>query len=67
MTTLSLPTQGLSRWKQFQPFCPFSKEKWRQLVLEGKAPQPIKLGARCTMYRNEELHKFFESPLDYRA
>ena len=57
----SLPADGMSRWKQIQPFSPFSREKFRQLVIAGKAPQPVKFSERCTAYPNRELHRFFVS------
>lgn len=61
----SLPLDGMSRWSQIAPFSPFSREKFRQLVNEGKAPQPVKFSERCTAYQNRELHKFFADPLNY--
>jgi prophage regulatory protein len=63
----TLPADGMSRWNQFSQFAPFSREKFRQLVIAGKAPQPIKFSERCTAYSNRELHKFFADPLNYRA
>lgn len=63
----TLPTIGKSRFKQIQPFLPISREKFRQLVRQGKAPQPVYLGSRCAMYSNEELHKFLADPVNYRA
>jgi len=63
----SLPVDGLSRWRQFAPFSPFSREKFRQLVKVGKAPQPVRFSARCTAYSNKELHRFFADPLNYIA
>jgi len=66
-TKLNLPSDGMSRWNQIAPFSPFSREKFRQLVRAGKAPQPIKFSERCTAYSNRELHRFFQDPLNYRA
>lgn len=63
----TLPTIGKSRFKQIQPFLPISREKFRQLVRQGKAPQPVYLGSRCAMYSNAELHKFLADPVNYRA
>ena len=60
-----LPSDGMSRWLEFENFCPFSREKFRQLVRAGKAPQPVKFSERCTAYPNRELHKFFADPLNY--
>ena len=65
--TLTLPMIGLSRWTQIKPFIPFSKEKFRLLGLEKKAPQPIRMGIRCTFYSNQEIHRFLEDPLNYFA
>jgi hypothetical protein len=62
-----LPTEGMSRFSQFQKFLPFSKEKFRQLSKIGKAPKPIRMGVRCTFYQNQELHRFLSDPLNYRA
>jgi len=61
-----LPIDGMSRWSQFKIFSPISKEKFRQLAIEGKAPAPIRMGIRCTFYSNKELHKFLQDPLNYK-
>ncbi|QLI82952.1 transcriptional regulator [Chitinibacter fontanus] len=63
----SLPADGLSRWRQFAPFSPVSRERFRQLCKIGRAPQPIRLGIRCTMYSNRELHRWLADPINYRA
>lgn len=63
----TLPADGMSRFKQLEPFLPMSREKFRQLVKAGKAPQPVRFSERCTAYPNRELHKFFASPLTYSA
>ena len=61
----SLPVDGMSRWSQIAPFSPFSREKFRQLVLAGKAPPAHRLSERCTAYQNRELHRFFADPVNY--
>ena len=63
----AIPLDGMSRWNQIKRFSPFSREKFRQLVRAGKAPQPVKFSERCTAYSNKELHRFFNDPLNYRA
>lgn len=63
----SLPLDGLSRWSAIEAYVPFSREKFRQLVRAGKAPQPVLFSARCTAYRNRDLHRFFSDPLNYQA
>ena len=62
-----LPKDGMSRFKQFQTFLPVSRETWRKLVNAKKAPQPIRMGARCNLYKNSELHAFLNDPLNYKA
>ena len=66
-TPATLPTVGMSRWEQLRHFIPVSRETWRQLVLAGKAPQPIKLSERCTMYNNFEVHRWLVDPISYRS
>lgn len=61
-----LPDVGLSKWSQIQPFIPLCRESWRKLVLAGKAPQPIRLSPACTVYRNEDVHRWLADPLNYR-
>lgn len=63
----TLPADGMSRWNQIAPFSPMCREKFRQLVKAGKAPQPVRFSERCTAYSNRELHAFFADPLNYRA
>ncbi|AEJ01636.1 hypothetical protein Nit79A3_1831 [Nitrosomonas sp. Is79A3] len=66
-TPETLPATGKSRFSQFKKFLPISKEKFRQLSKEGKAPQPERMGIRCTFYCNKELHRFLADPINYRA
>jgi prophage regulatory protein len=63
--TETLPYIGMSRFSQFKRFLPLSKEKFRQLSKAGKAPQPLRMGVRLTMYSNAELHRFLSNPLEY--
>jgi prophage regulatory protein len=62
-----LPLTGKSRYQQFKKFSPVSKEKFRQLSKAGKAPQPERMGIRCTFYDNQELHRWLSDPVNYRA
>lgn len=63
----TLPATGKSRWSQAKKFIPVSREKFRQLSKEGKAPRPERLGIRCTFYDNQELHRWLADPLNYRV
>lgn len=63
----TLPLVGLSRWHQIAPFVGVSRETWRKRCLEGRAPQPIQLTMRCTVWRNEDVHRWLADPLTYRV
>ena len=62
----SLPLVGMSRWLQLQHIIPVSREKWRQLVNAGRAPAPVRISERCTMYPNAEVHRWLADPIAYR-
>lgn len=64
---LSLPTVGMSRWDTLRHFVPISRESWRKLVNAGRAPQPVKLSERCTMYSNAEVHRWLADPIAYKV
>jgi len=65
-TPENLPTVGFSRWNQLQHFIPVSRETWRKLVKEGRAPQPQRWTERCTVYSNEEVHRWMKDPAGYQ-
>ncbi|UTV54789.1 helix-turn-helix transcriptional regulator [Burkholderia arboris] len=63
----TLPAIGFSRWEQLRQFIPVSRETWRKLVREGRAPQPQRWTERCTVYSNEEVHRWMKDPVGYQA
>ncbi len=63
----SLPCDGLSRWRSLSSHIPFSRETFRKLVLAGKAPQPLKMGIRCTYWRNSDILEFLKDIPGYQA
>jgi prophage regulatory protein len=60
-----LPFTGKSRWSKIAKFSPVSRETFRKLSLQGKAPQPERLGTRCTYYDNSEVHRWLKDPANY--
>ncbi|PTB24511.1 transcriptional regulator [Paraburkholderia caribensis] len=46
---------------------PVSRETWRKLVREGRAPQGQRWTERCTVYSNEEVHRWMKDPAGYQA
>jgi prophage regulatory protein len=61
----TLPTVGMCRWDTLSHFVPISRESWRKLVDAGRAPTPVKLSERCTMYPNPEVHRWLAGPAGY--
>lgn len=62
-----LPFTGRSRWNQIAPFVGVCRETWRQLCAAGKAPPPIRLSERVTLWDNTSVHAWIKDPLNYRA
>lgn len=67
VTPATLPLTGKSRWSRISQFSPVSRETFRQLCKEGRAPQPERMGIRCTFYDNQELHRWLADPISYKA
>lgn len=67
ITPAMLPAVGFSRWSQLRQFVPVSRETWRKLVKDGRAPQPQRWTERCTVYSNEEVHRWMKDPAGYQA
>jgi prophage regulatory protein len=44
-----------------EPLIPVGKSTWWQGVKSGKFPQPVKLGARTTAWRVEDIRKLMDS------
>lgn len=63
----TLPAIGMCRWHTLCHFVPISRESWRKLVNAGRAPKPVKLSERCTMYPNAEVHRWLADPAGYQA
>lgn len=40
---------------------PVSKSTFWQGIKEGRYPQPVKLGKRCTAWRVEDIRRYIES------
>lgn len=66
-TDVVLPRIGLSRWRDIAPLVGVSREKFRRLGLEGKAPRTIQFTSKCAVYSNAEVLRWLEDPLGYRA
>lgn len=63
----TLPHTGYSRWVQLAPYMPFSRETWRLMVLDGRAPKAHYLTKRCKVWANADVHQWLADPVNYRV
>ena len=54
----------LLRLKQVLEIVPISKSTLWQWVKDGKFPSPTKLGARCTVWKAEDIQYFIDHASD---
>ena len=66
-TTTELPLKGLSRFEQIKPYIGMSRSSFLALVEQKKAPQPQRLSQRMSVYRNEDVHRFIQDPLNFKV
>lgn len=57
MTNRSDTTEQLIRLNQVLELIPVAKSTWWEGVRVGKYPKPVKLGARITCWRLEDIHE----------
>ena len=57
-----LSADGLSRWKDIEHLIPFSRETYRVRAKQGSVPQPIRLGPRISVYKNNEIIQWLSNP-----
>ena len=56
-----IPETGFLRLSQVLTVIPLGKTSWWEGVKSGRFPKPIKLSARCTAWRAEDIHKLIEN------
>lgn len=57
---LNTSKKVLLRLPQVLQRFPVCKSKWWAGVSKGEYPQPIRLGSRCTMWREEDIDQLIE-------
>lgn len=55
-----IPKTGFLRINQILALLPISASSWWAGVASGKYPKAIKLGARTTVWRAEDIHALIE-------
>ena len=53
---LSFPETGFVRLTQVLSVIPIGKTCWWEGVKTGRFPKPVKLSARCTAWKAEDIH-----------
>jgi predicted DNA-binding transcriptional regulator AlpA len=59
-----IPQTGFLRLSQVLSVIPLGKTSWWEGVKSGRFPKPIKLSARCTAWRAEDIHKLIKNLSD---
>lgn len=62
-----LPVTGFLRLPEVLRFYPVGKSTWWNGVREGRYPQPVKIGERCTAWRAEDIRALIESATSAKA
>jgi len=57
----SLPETGFVRLSKVLTFIPVGKTVWWEGVKSGRYPQPVKLSARCTGWRAEDIRSLIQA------
>lgn len=60
ISTPQLPATGFLRLPQVLQFIPVGKSSWWAGVASGRYPQPVKLAARTTAWRAEDIRRLIE-------
>lgn len=59
-----LPETGFIRLREVLTVIPVGKTCWWEGVKSGRFPKPVKLSARCTAWRAEDIRKLIEEISD---
>lgn len=58
---IRLPETGFVRLQTILSIIPISRSTWWYWVKAGRAPKPIRLGPRTTVYRVEDIRAMIDS------
>lgn len=66
-TAADIDPDGLYRWAQIKDILPISESTWRRRIADKKAPPPMTLGTRCTLWRGSDVLEWLRQPDIYTA
>lgn len=58
---IAIPETGFMRLPQVLSVIPVGKTSWWEGVKAGRFPKPVKLSARCTAWRAEDIRKLIRT------
>ncbi|MDC8637047.1 AlpA family transcriptional regulator [Xanthomonas hortorum] len=58
---MQLPETGFLRLPEVLKLFPVSRSTWWAGVRDGRYPQPVKIGERCTAWRAEDIRALIEA------
>jgi predicted DNA-binding transcriptional regulator AlpA len=64
MEQRTIPETGFLRLPQVLNLIPIGKSCWWQGVKSGRYPKPVKLSARCTAWKAEDIHALINKLAD---
>ncbi|MGO3891381.1 MAG: helix-turn-helix transcriptional regulator [Paenalcaligenes sp.] len=67
LTLDDIEPKALYRWGQIKDVLPISESTWRRRIAERKAPSPITLSTRCTLWRGADVLEWLKHPDKYSA
>lgn len=67
ITIADIDPDGLYRWAQIKNLLPISESTWRRRIADKKAPQPLTLSTRCTLWRGSDVLEWLRQPDKYSA
>ena len=59
-----IPETGFLRLPQVLSVIPIGRTCWWEGVKSGRFPKPVKLAARCTAWRAEDIHELIKNLSD---
>jgi predicted DNA-binding transcriptional regulator AlpA len=57
----TLPATGFVRLPTVLAYIPVARSTWWSWVASGRAPAPVKLGPRVTVWRAEDIRRLIET------
>ncbi|WP_432481628.1 helix-turn-helix transcriptional regulator [Moraxella sp. ZY200743] len=64
---MPLVAGGLSKAKDILPLLPFGRTTLWRKCKDGKFPEPQRINASVTVWKNDEVNAWLENPMQWQA